>query len=246
VPLILGPDKKRLSKRHGATSVTEYERQGFLREAMVNFLALLGWSPGDHREMFTRDELVAAFALEGISGGNAVFNPEKLEWFNNQHIMRLPPATLAERIEPLMRAAGTWDEAFAGGRRAWLHAVVELLKPRAHRLQDFVSQSQPLVSDAIDYDEAAVKKHLAPAGTRAHLEALREALAGLAEFSAPRVETAMRALAESRGVKAGTLIHAARVSVTGRTVSPGIFEVLELLGRERALARLDRATGMAG
>ena len=94
VPLILGPDKKRLSKRHGATSVTEYERQGFLPEAMVNFLALLGWSPGNDQELFTRDELIAAFSLEGISGGNAVFNPEKLEWFNAQHIARMPAAEL--------------------------------------------------------------------------------------------------------------------------------------------------------
>ena len=91
MPLILGPDKKRLSKRHGATSVMEYQRLGYLPEAMVNFLALLGWSPGDDRELFTRDELIAAFTLEGISGGNAVFNPEKLDWFNQQHIMRLPP-----------------------------------------------------------------------------------------------------------------------------------------------------------
>ena len=98
VPLILGPDKKRLSKRHGATSVTEYERQGFLPEAMVNFLALLGWSPGDDRELFTKDELVAAFSTKGISGGDAVFNSEKLEWFNNQHMMRLPGEDVLQRI----------------------------------------------------------------------------------------------------------------------------------------------------
>src|SRR6185436_10006320 len=100
VPLILGPDKKRLSKRHGATSVTEYERQGILPEAMVNFLALLGWSPGDDRELMTRDELIAAFSLEGISGGNAVFNADKLEWFNQQHILRLAPSELARRVRP--------------------------------------------------------------------------------------------------------------------------------------------------
>src|SRR5262249_36431126 len=110
VPLILGPDKKRLSKRHGATSVMEYERQGYLPEAMMNFLALLGWSPGQgNQEMFTRDELVAAFALEGISGGNAVFNPEKLEWFNQQYIMRLAPNELARRVRPSFEAAGLWS-----------------------------------------------------------------------------------------------------------------------------------------
>ncbi|MCL4849344.1 MAG: glutamate--tRNA ligase, partial [Acidobacteria bacterium] len=140
VPLILGPDKKRLSKRHGATSVTEYARQGILPEAMMNFLALLGWSPGTDQELFTRDELVAAFTLEGISGGNAVFNPEKLTWFNNQHVMRLPSSELAGRVEPLLRDAGLWSEAFAGERRDWFLRVLEPLKPRAHRLADIVEQ----------------------------------------------------------------------------------------------------------
>ena len=119
VPLILGPDKKRLSKRHGATSVMEYARQGYLPEAMVNFLALLGWSPGGNQELFTRDELVRAFALEGISGGNAVFNPEKLDWFNQQHIAMLPADELARRLEPLFRAAGLWNDAYLGDRHAW-------------------------------------------------------------------------------------------------------------------------------
>ena len=110
VPLILGPDKKRLSKRHGATSVMEYARQGYLPEAMVNFLALLGWSPGSDRELFTRDELADAFSLEGISGGNAVFNPEKLDWFNQQHIMRLAPDELAVRLRPIFLADGLWRD----------------------------------------------------------------------------------------------------------------------------------------
>ena len=113
VPLILGPDKKRLSKRHGATSVMEYARQGYLPEAMVNFLALLGWSPGTDQELFTRDELVAAFALEGISGGNAVFNPEKLDWFNQQYIVRLAPDELARRVRPSFEAAGLWSDDLA-------------------------------------------------------------------------------------------------------------------------------------
>ena len=102
VPLILGPDRKRLSKRHGATSVMEYHRLGYLPEAMVNFLSLLGWSPGDNRELFSREELIAAFTLEGISGGNAVFNPDKLDWFNQQHILRLSLDDLGRRVEPLL------------------------------------------------------------------------------------------------------------------------------------------------
>jgi glutamyl-tRNA synthetase len=115
VPLILGPDKRRLSKRHGATSVTEYSKQGFLPEAMMNFLALLGWSPGNDQELFTREELIAAFSLEGISSSNAVFNPEKLEWFSAQHIARMPAAELVQRIEPRLREAGLWPATWSPG-----------------------------------------------------------------------------------------------------------------------------------
>src|SRR6185503_18380015 len=142
VPLILGPDKKRLSKRHGATSVMEYARQGYLPEAMLNFLALLGWSPGGNQELFTRGELVRAFALEGISGGSAVFNPDKLDWFNQQHIAMLPPGELARRLEPLFRAEGLWNDAYLGDRHAWFSGVIELLKPRVKRLDDFIAQGR--------------------------------------------------------------------------------------------------------
>jgi glutamyl/glutaminyl-tRNA synthetase len=160
VPLILGADKKRLSKRHGATSVTEYSRQGYLPEAMFNFLALLGWSPGDDREVLSRDELVAAFSLEGISGGNAVFNTEKLDWFNQQHLMRLAPGELGRRLQPWLDRAGLWNDAFLGDRHAWFFAVLELLKPRAKRLGDFAELGRFFFSDAIEYEEAAVEKHL--------------------------------------------------------------------------------------
>jgi glutamyl-tRNA synthetase len=246
VPLILGPDKKRLSKRHGATSVTEYERQGFLPEAMVNFLALLGWSPGDDRELFTRDELTQIFSIEGISGGNAVFNPEKLEWFNNQHIMRLTAEDLARRIEPGLREAGLWRDGFSGTERPWLLRVVELLQPRAHRLGDFVPQARPVIADRVEMDQEAAAKHLAPAGTRSHLEAIADAFGRVGEFTAAPLEQALRGLATARGVKAGTLIHATRVAVTGRAVSPGLFDVLELLGRDRVLERLSGALTICG
>jgi glutamyl-tRNA synthetase len=241
VPLILGPDKKRLSKRHGATSVTEYARQGYLPEAMFNFLALLGWSPGDYRELLSRDELVAAFSLEGISGGNAVFNPEKLEWFNQQHLMRLAPDELARRLKPLLAAADLWSDEYLGDRHAWFFAVLELLKPRAKRLHDFVTQGRLFFSDAIEYDPAAVEKHLRPIDTAGHLEAIETAFAELDTFDPASTEAALRATAQLRGVKAAALIHAVRVAVTGKTVSPGLFEVLALLGRMRVRDRLAAA-----
>jgi glutamyl-tRNA synthetase len=245
VPLILGPDKKRLSKRHGATSVMEYARQGFTPEAMVNFLALLGWSPGDDRELFTRDELTAAFALDGISGGNAVFNPEKLEWFNQQHLARLAPDELVRRVQPSLEAAGLWRDAYVGDRRAWFIAVLELLKPRARRLPDFAAQGRCFFSDAIEYDLSAVARHLRVEGMRDHLTAVGAAFLALPMFDPASLESALRATAEARGVKAATLIHAARVAVTGKAVSPGLFEVLSLIGRERVQARLQTAAELA-
>jgi nondiscriminating glutamyl-tRNA synthetase len=238
VPLILGPDKKRLSKRHGATSVTEYARQGYLPEAMFNFLSLLGWSPGSDQELFTRDALVSAFALEGISGGNAVFNTEKLDWFNQQHIMRLAPDELAVRVKPWLVTAGIWHDDYLGDRQAWFFAVLDLLRPRAKRLDDFAAQGALFFSDAIEYDAAAVDKHLRAPGMDAYLEAIDASLAALGTFDPPSTEAALRAIADARGVKAGVLIHAVRVAVTGKTASPGLFDVLALLGRDRVRARL--------
>jgi glutamyl-tRNA synthetase len=245
VPLILGPDKKRLSKRHGATSVMEYVRQGYTPEAMVNFLALLGWSPGDDRELFSRDELVAAFAIDGISGGNAVFNPEKLDWFNQQHMMRLAPDELARRVQPSFEAAGLWNDEYLGDRHAWFFAVLELLKPRARRLGDFVEHGRYFFSASIDYDDRAVAKHLRVEGMRDHLVALEAALGTLPTFDASSIEAALRATAEARAVKAAALIHAARVAVTGTSVSAGLFDVLALVGREKVRARLVQAASLA-
>jgi glutamyl-tRNA synthetase len=244
VPLILGPDKKRLSKRHGATSVMDYANQGFLPEAMVNFLGLLGWSPGaGYRELFSKDELIDAFSLDGISGGNAVFNPEKLDWFNQQYIVRLARDELAGRVKPSFQAAGLWEDAYLGDRRAWFLAVLELLRPRVKHLGDFAAQGRFFFVDTIEYDPDAVKKHLPEMAQ--HLVALDAALASLATFDALSIEAELRLVAEARGVKAAALIHASRVAVSGKTVSPGLFEVLSLLGRNRVHERLIAASRLA-
>jgi glutamyl-tRNA synthetase len=237
VPLILGPDKKRLSKRHGATSVMEYQRLGYLSEAMVNFLSLLGWSPGDDRELMTRDELIAAFALEGISGGNAVFNPEKLDWFNQQHIMRLPIDELSRRVEPWLREAGLWSDDLAS-RHEWMNRLLELVRPRVKRLDQFAHELRPFLADPIEFDQDAIAKHLAKPDIGPAFMALPATLGSLEPFDNPTLEAALRALAESHGVKAAGLIHATRVAVTGRSVSPGLFDVLSLLGREKVIVRL--------
>jgi glutamyl-tRNA synthetase len=240
VPLILGGDKKRLSKRHGATSVTEYRRVGYLPDAMVNFLALLGWSPGDDRELMSREELIGAFALEGISGGNAVFNTEKLDWMNGQYIARLSPRELATHVEALLREAGLWPAHPSLEQRVFLERLLELLRPRARRLTDFIEQARPFLVDTVEYDSEAVEKHLSTVGLEEHVAALASALRTLSPFDESHVEAAVRGTASERGLKAGNLIHATRVAVTGRTTSPGLFEVLVLLGRDRAVERLSR------
>jgi glutamyl-tRNA synthetase len=236
VPLILGPDKKRLSKRHGATSVGEYEKQGYLPEAMVNFLALLGWSPGGDQELFSRDELIDRFSLEGISGGNAVFNPEKLDWFNQQHILRLSGEEILSRLKVELATAGLAECAMDDP--AQTARAIDLVKPRAKKLADIVPQLAPFLAAEIDRDAAAVAKHLASPGLGAHLVAWRERLATVEPFDPVTLEAALRALADERGIKAAVLIHATRVAVTGQAVSPGVFEVLALVGREKVLQRI--------
>jgi glutamyl-tRNA synthetase len=246
VPLILGPDKKRLSKRHGATSVMEYAQQGYLPEAMVNFLALLGWSPGSgDREIFTRDELAEIFDLDGIGGGNAVFNPDKLDWFNQQHMLFLPPEALARRLRPLFEEAGLWDDTYLGDRRGWLFAVLELLKPRARRLGEFLVLGRFFFDGPVAYEPGAVDKHLRVPGMAGHLDAVDAAFARVPAFDPVSLEQAFRRVAEERAIRAATLIHATRVAVTGRTASPGLFETISLIGRDRTHERLTSASRLA-
>ena len=226
VPLIMGADKQRLSKRHGATSVMEYEKQGYLPEAMFNFLALLGWGTGSNDELFTKEELIQRFNLEGISGGNAVFNTEKLDWFNHQHLLRLSDAELIARLK-------------LDGDAVWLSKVLALLRPRCKKLTEFPDQLRPFFVDPTEYDAEGVKKHLSAPGMPDHLAALRDAYAALSPFDEATLEQTLRSLADARGIKAGALIHGTRLAMTGRMVSPGLFEMLVLLGRDRVVGRLN-------
>jgi glutamyl-tRNA synthetase len=241
VPLILGPDKKRLSKRHGATSVMEYHRLGYLPEAMVNFLALLGWSPGGDRELFAQDELIERFTLEGISGGNAVFNPEKLDWFNQQHIARLAPGDLLRRIEPRLREQGLWRDSLATTDADWIASVLDLLKLRVKKLDQLVDDLRPFLAERPSLDPAAAAKYLTPQASAA-LALLASELQHAPAWDAASLEGILRSAADRGGIKAAAVIHAARVAVTGRAVSPGLFDVLALLGPDRVITRLIDAT----
>jgi glutamyl-tRNA synthetase len=238
VPLILGADKKRLSKRHGATSVMEYERAGYLSDALVNFLALLGWSPGDDRELMSRWDLIASFALEGISGGNAVFDTAKLDWMNGQYIARMPIDQLTRLVLPYLEREGLWPPRAPADDM--LRRLIELLRPRAKRITDFAEQARPFLIERVEYDQDAINMHLGSPGLSQHISALAQELREVAPFDEQHVEAAVRGTAGQRDIKAALLIHAARVAATGRTTSPGIFEVLVLIGRDRVVARLEQ------
>ena len=213
---------------------------------MLNFLALLGWGTGSDDELFTRDELVQRFNLEGISGGNAVFNTEKLDWFNHQHLLRLSDKELIKRLEGLgleglgpkgLGLEGLGLEGLQADAR--MSAILNLLRPRCKRLIDFSDQLRPFVEDPSSYDPEAVKKHLSMPGTKEHLLALSDVYA-TAEWNEASIEKSLRDLADARKVKAGMLIHGTRIAMTGRMVSPGLFEMLVILERETVLRRMAR------
>jgi glutamyl-tRNA synthetase len=249
LPLILGTDKKRLSKRHGAVSVTEYRDKGYLPEAMFNFLALLGWAPGDGREKMTRREMIEAFTVEAINRKGSVFDEQKLEWLNGQHINDLPAETLAAMVRPYFEGAGLLRPEFdeGGARRGWFLGVLQVLKARARLLPDFAREARPFLTDDFEYTPDAIAKHLAgggkaggPGAVAARMQALREALVAVEPFDEAATEAALRTLAATRNESAALFIHPLRAALLGTAVSPGVFTVLVLIGRERAVVRLDR------
>ena len=241
LPMIFGEDKKKLSKRHGAVSVLAYRDLGYLPDAMFNFLALLGWSPGDDRQKMSRDELVAAFDLGGVGKSGAVFDLKKLEWLNGQYLAALSADAFEREARSRLEAAGLWEPAWAGDRRDWFRGVLALVQPRVRTLEAIVEEGRFFFdpSDAFDYDAEAARKHLKLEGLRGMLEGL---LRGLDEvpWDAAALEALVRGIAEGKGVGAGKLIHPIRLALTGRGASPGLFEVMALLGRERCRARLVR------
>ncbi len=240
LPMIHGTDGKKLSKRHGATAVGDYQHLGILPEAMVNFLALLGWSPGgDFDEVMTREQLIAAFSTDGLLKKAAVFDPQKLEWMNGQHLAKMPIERVAALVAPKLVAAGlaTADELAA--KPEWLHSLLELLRVRSRLVDDIVRQAAPFFGDTVGYEpEAVAKQWKDPAALRALFASVRELVAAHAEWSSGSLEAAHRALAESKGLGAGKLFQPLRVALTGSGVSPGLFDVMVLLGRERTRTRL--------
>jgi len=241
VPLILGPDRTRLSKRHGATSVGFYAEEGFLPEAFRNFLALLGWSPGDDSEYLRTSELIERFSLSGVSRTNAIFDRPKLEWFNTQYLQKPPVEDLLPYVEAELQRAGLWEGSPASRDRAWFARAVDLIRPRTRLLGDFTTWARAFFTDDFSYDADAREKFWKDERLPAMLEKVADALAALPDWNHDACDAALRGLAAAEGVKAGLLINATRVALVGRAVAPPLFDTMVVLGKQRVVSRLRQA-----
>lgn len=234
VPMILGQDRARMSKRHGATSVMAYKEMGYLPEALINYLVRLGWSHGD-QEVFTREELIRYFTLDTVGKAPSVFNPEKLEWLNAHYIKERGADSLVPLLEPFLEARG-----YAGKPTKYLAKAVKTLQPRASRLTDMADAMKFYLVDEVEIEPGAAKKFLVPEN-RPALEKVMAALKAMDRFDEKGLEAVFTGVVQELGVKLGKIAQPVRVALTGTTVSPGLFEIIDVLGKDTALKRLARA-----
>jgi len=239
VPLILGSDKKRLSKRHGATSVSDFENQGYLPEAMLNFLALLGWSPGNNQEVLDKQALIKNFDLTKINKNSAIFDETKLSWMNSQYINQTSIDDLYQSLLPFLKKKQDFN--IGNYSERYIKLSIEMLKSRLRTLTDFVEYGYYFFKDPEKYDEKAVKKHWRGENLIERLGESKSTLANLKDFEAENIEILIRQLAEKLNVGAGKLIHPIRIALTGVAVSPGLFELIAVLGKDVTVRRLDKA-----
>ncbi len=248
LPVLLGVDRKKLSKRHGDTAVREYAAQGYLPEALVNFFALMGWYPEDGRELFTVPELIQRFRIEEMGRSGAVFDVQKLNWMNGvymQEAYRRDPARVVDLVIAFLREAGVLDGEVTPDQRVHVARVVGIMGERLRLPQDILTYGDFFFRDEVAYDPAALQKYFRGADTAALLRRVRSALAAAQTFDLASIEAAVRGAAAELGVESKAVIHPLRVALTGKTVGPGLFELIEVLGRERVLRRLDRAAAVA-
>jgi len=246
VPLILGPDRKRLSKRHGATSVGSYADEGFLPEAFRNFLALMGWSPGEDLEYLPIADMVQRFTLQAVSRTNAVFDRPKLEWYNTQYLQKPAVKEILPRVAAELKRAGIWREEWAGSEVAWFARTVDLVRPRTRLLPDFSGWARAFFSDDFEYEPEARAKFWKDDRLADFLAKLAASLEQLPDWNHDVCDQALRALAGSEGVKAGLLINATRVAIVGRAVAPPLFDTMVVLGQKAVVDRLRRAISAVG
>ncbi|MFA5879533.1 MAG: glutamate--tRNA ligase [Candidatus Margulisiibacteriota bacterium] len=226
IPMILGSDKERLSKRHGALGVDEYEKQGILPEALINFLARLGWGYQD-QEIFSTPDLLEKFDLKNVSKSAAVFDLQKLMWLNQEHLRLLDPDNLIKRLNDFFQMD------FSN-----LAKEIKLIKPRCRTLFEIKDQLKCFQEEPLAFDEAGITKHLADKIVFQYLNSLKEALYLIENFNEPEIELTLRTVADNFGIKAGVLIHSSRLALSGSTVGPGIFELMAILGKDKVIARL--------
>lgn len=238
LPMILGSDGKKLSKRHGALSALEYYHEGFIKEAMINYLVLLGWSLDGETTYFTEQELIACFTLERIRRSPSVFDIENLRSMNTRHILQLTPEERTRRIIPFLVRTGVIADADDVDFN-WLKGLVEICGDRLKLLPDFMTYTGFFFRDSIDYDEKS-RKVLRKANSADYLKQLRDELFGLEDFSLENIEAAIRGLAARLEIGAGKLIHALRAAVTGSKIGPGLFETCHYLGQERVIEQLNK------
>ncbi|MCD6326669.1 glutamate--tRNA ligase [bacterium] len=241
VPLILAESRAKLSKRNAAVAVSDYRESGFMPEAVANFLALLGWSPGDNREIMSKAELIEAFSLGSISKANAVFDVKKLEWMNGQYIRLLSPDELFERAKPLLVDAGLLSEKSADDKKEWIKNILVILQERVRKLGDYPSAAGYFFTCDFDYDERGVRKQFTNPQAANVLEMLGGRFESSADFSLESIESTIRGLADELEIKASKVIHPARLACTGRTVGPSLFHLIEILGKDRTVERLQKA-----
>jgi glutamyl-tRNA synthetase len=238
LPMILGPDRKRLSKRSGAASVEEFRDQGILPQALYNYLVLLGWSPGDDREIMTREEITEAFTVERLNSAAAVFDPEKLAWMNGQYMSSVEIDELLEHMTPFLEAVGLGGlEGEAAGR---LRTVVALHRGRARTLKELAPMLTCYFQDQLDYDPDICAKFLQNPELPGHLRQLRERYEALPEFTIDPLDQTLRQLSEELEIKAGVLIHPTRMALSGAKAGPPLFDLVEAMGRDATARHLDR------
>ncbi|KPJ74573.1 hypothetical protein AMJ52_00180 [candidate division TA06 bacterium DG_78] len=239
LPLILGEDKKKLSKRHGAVSLMSYRDQGFLPEAMVNFLSLLGWSPGSDKEIMKIGEIIKSFSLERINPANAVFDIKKLEWMNGQYIMNLSVEDLSELLKPYVVKCKFMTKEDLDHRRDWFLKICKLMQPRLRVLSDLEKRSRFFFSDDFDYDKSALSKNCNQ-NTQTMIKKYLISMEDIEPFNADTIEQHLRNFATENNLKARDIIHPVRIFVTGQEGGPGLFETLELVGKDACLKRLKK------
>ena len=243
LPMILAPDRSKLSKRHGATSVEEFRDQGFLPQTIMNYLALLGWAPGEEREFFTLEEAVSLFHLDKVSKKAAIYDVKKLTWMNGQYLSSLPIDEVLPQVKPFFLAAGLADENWFVENADYFRKLVDVVRVRVKTLVELTDACKCFLQDIDGYDEKGAKKHFTSESALKLQEAIK-VLAALPVFDLTTTEAAYQALAEKNDWKLGELVHPTRLALTGKTVSPGLFDVMILLGKDKTLVRLETAAAV--